>query len=75
MMHSQLQQYKLLSWTVSRREGRHDAQQSATTLWVVRTFSLSHDRKTNFAVLGRGHLGVLGGGSRGLSCSGHTLGW
>lgn len=41
----------------------------------IRTFSLSHDGKTTFGVLGGGHLGVLGGGSRSLSCSGHPLGW
>lgn len=40
---------------------------------MVRTFGLSHSRKTTFGVLGRGHLGVLGGGSRSLSCSGHSL--
>lgn len=38
------------------------------------TFSLSHDRKGTFAILGRGHLGVRGGGARGLSCSSHVRG-
>jgi len=40
----------------------------------IRTFGLSHDRKTTFGILGRGHLGVLGGGPRSLGCSGHSFG-
>jgi hypothetical protein len=38
------------------------------------TFSLSSNRKSAFAVFGGGHLGVLGGGARGLSCSRHVRG-
>lgn len=41
----------------------------------IHTFSLGHERKTSFGVLGRGHLGILGGGPRSLSCSCHTAGW
>lgn len=63
-----------LQWTVSGREAE----------WMrviggndegIHTFGLSHDGETSFVVLGRGHLRVLGGGSRSLSCSSHTLGW
>ena len=36
------------------------------------TFSLSHDRKGTFAIFGRGHLRIRGGGARGLSCSSHV---
>jgi hypothetical protein len=38
------------------------------------TFGLSHDRKGTFAILGGGHLRILGGGARGLSCSSHVRG-
>lgn len=38
------------------------------------TFGLSHNRKGTFAIFGRGHLRVLGGGARGLSCSSHVRG-
>ena len=38
------------------------------------TFGLGYDRKGTFAVLGRGHLRVLGGGARSLSCSSHVRG-
>ena len=38
------------------------------------TFTLSHDRKGTFAILGRGHIRVLGGGARGLGCSSHVRG-
>jgi hypothetical protein len=33
---------------------------SVTVMGVIHTFGLSHDRKTTFGILGRGHLGVLG---------------
>jgi len=41
----------------------------------IHTFSLGDGRKRCFAVLGRGHLGGRGGGSSGLGCGCHTLGW
>jgi hypothetical protein len=37
----------------------------------IRTFSLSHNRETDFDVLGGGHFGVLGGRPDCLRCSGH----